>query len=413
MVLIWLSCSMTLKVMAMPNSAVASVFLGPRRVGTLGYLDGNTWFDYEDRDPEHPVLGQRFESDPGRRRTAIGRVPEWFANLLPESESGLRRLIGQELGRENPHDFQVITYIGEDLPGAVRVVTDSDLAGIPELAKSMEESRDYRIRFSLAGVQPKFSMRWEGKGLVLPMSGQGGDWIVKLPDRRFPSVPANEYAMLSWAKLAGIDVPEIKLLEASELSGLPQGLIMPDELAFAIRRFDRTAEGRVHQEDFAQVREVSPERKYERATYSGLGRIIQLVCPQDFTEYVRRLTAIVVMGNLDAHLKNWTLRYPDGRAARLSPAYDLVAVSAYEEFRGQHLSFAINGGRRSEAVSVENFRRFAMRVGVDADGVIAIVRKTVSNLVETWPEVRNKCPLPGFISAHIDDRIGNLPLVRF
>ncbi|GAA0396646.1 hypothetical protein Acor_49480 [Acrocarpospora corrugata] len=212
-----------------------------RRVGTLGYLDGNTWFDYEDIEPTHPILGQGFETNP-RRRTASGSIPKWFANLLPEPGSGLRNLISQELGRSDPHDFQVLMFLGEDLPGAVRVVPESDISAI---------GRDQlgKVRFSLAGVQAKFSMRWEGKGLVLPMSGQGGDWIVKLPDRRFPEVPANEFAMLSWAKHAGVDVPEIELFTGADLVGLPDGLISPQEMAFAVRRFDRPPEGRVHQED--------------------------------------------------------------------------------------------------------------------------------------------------------------------
>jgi serine/threonine-protein kinase HipA len=393
------------------SSAHAGVHIGSRRVGSLGYRNGSTWFDYEDRDPLHPVLGQPFETNPNHRRTGSGTVPEWFANLLPERDSGLRRLIGQELGQENPHDFQVITYLGEDLPGAVRVVPESNLADIPELAKQSEPRHDYQIRFSLAGVQNKFSMRWEGKGLVLPMSGGGGNWIVKLPDRRFPHVPENEYAMLYWASLVGIDVPETKLVEARDLSGLPSGIIREDELAFAIRRFDRLEGTRVHQEDFAQVREVSPDLKYERATYSGLARFINSACPSDLDEYIRRVAAMVVMGNLDAHLKNWTIRYPDGRSPRLSPAYDFVSVSAYPEFSPPYLAFPINGGRIADNVIPENFRRFAQRAKIDIDRVMAVVKSTVNSLSDSWPQVKRDCSVPDFVETHIERRLVELPLI--
>lgn len=396
----------------MASNARAGVYLGPRRVGTLGYRSGNTWFDYEDRDPLHPVLGQPFETSPNRRRTASGSVPEWFANLLPERDGGLRRLIGQELGRENPHDFQVVTYLGEDLPGAVRVVPETNLADIPELAKRDEAQHDYQIRFSLAGIQVKFSMRWDGKGLVLPMSGEGGDWIVKLPDRRFSNVPRNEYAMLYWAGLVGIEVPETKLIEGRELSGLPDGMIREDELAFVIRRFDRPDGRRVHQEDFAQVRELAPDLKYDRATYSGLARFINAVCPEDLDEYVRRVTAMVVMGNLDAHLKNWTIRYPDGRSPRLSPAYDFVSVSAYPEFNPPQLAFPINGGQIADNVVPENFRRFAQRAKMDVDRVMSVVKSTVNSLKESWPQVKKDCNVPDFLESHIERRIGGLPLIE-
>ncbi|TCC33245.1 type II toxin-antitoxin system HipA family toxin [Kribbella speibonae] len=390
------------------------MFLADRRVGTLGYSDGNTWFDYEDLALDHPVFGQAFEGDPTRRRTASGSVPEWFANLLPEPGSGLRSLIGQELGRTNPHDFHLLSFLGQDLPGAVRVVPDSDLGDIPELADKTPGDVSQPVRFSLAGVQAKFSMRWEGKGLVLPMSGQGGDWIVKLPDRRFPAVPINEYAMLTWGKLCGIDVPDIALLSGAELHGLPDGLIGSDELAFAVRRFDRSAAGRIHQEDFAQVRETAPDLKYERASYSGIARILTQLCPEDLDEYVRRLAAMVVMGNLDAHLKNWTLRYPDGRQARLSPAYDLVSVAAYPEpeFRKDELAFRLNGGRIARNITSKSFRELAEHAEVDTGSVLETVAGTVTALVGHWPDVKDSHALPEFLVEHMDERLRNLALVK-
>ncbi|MDA0636611.1 type II toxin-antitoxin system HipA family toxin [Nonomuraea sp. MCN248] len=388
----------------------AGVFLGHRRVGTLSYRAGSTWFDYEDREPEHPVLGQAFEANPRKRRSGSGSVPEWFANLLPETGSGLRNLIGRELGRSHLHDFQVLLFLGEDLPGNVRVVPEPKTSPILDLECRSSDDETGKVRFSLAGVQAKFSMRWEGKGLVLPMSGRGGDWIVKLPDRRFPEVPANEYAMLTWAKLAGVDVPDIRLLTGADLSGLPAGLIFPEENAFAVRRFDRPAGHRVHQEDFAQIREVAVASKYEKATYTGLARFIKTVCPQDIEEYLRRLASIVVMGNLDAHLKNWTLRYPDGITARLSPAYDFVSVSAYEEFRAEELAFPVNGGRIAKHITLHNFRNLARRADLDPDHVSTVVADTVTALLETWPQA---APLaPAFVTAHIEKRLRSLPLVK-
>jgi serine/threonine-protein kinase HipA len=233
------------------------------------------------------------------------------------------------------------------------------------------------------------------------MSGRDGNWIVKLPDRRFPDVPANEFAMLYWASLIGVDVPEIKLLRGSELHGLPPGMIGDDELAFGIERFDRSPSGRIHQEDFAQVREVSPENKYEQ------------VCPEDIDEYIRRLICIVVMGNLDAHLKNWTIRYPDGRSARLSPAYDLVSISSYPEFRRQELAFAINGGHIADQVSPDNLRRFARSAGFETERVFDIAKSTVIALVDSWPQVKVDCDVPSLVEAHIDERLAKLPLIRF
>lgn len=397
----------------MSREAFAVVALEERRVGLLGYQDGNTWFDYEDRAPDHPVLGQAFELAPERRRSASGSVPEWFANLLPEEGSGLRRLVAADLGRSRIHDFHLLTYLGGDLPGAVRVFPLSDIPDAPEPPESSGEcADDHLLRFSLAGVQPKFSMYGAGKGLTLPASGAGGDWIVKLPDRRFDQVPRNEYAMLTWLASSGVDVPDAMLVRGAELAGLPSGLIGPDEDALAIRRFDRTPHGRVHQEDFAQVREVAVVSKYERATYNGLGRVVRALCPDDVDEYVRRLAAFVVTGNADAHLKNWSLRYPDNRTARLAPAYDVVCVTAYPTYGDERLAFRLGGTDAPWLVTMDNFRHLARDVGLPAEEVTEIVRGTVAAMRSSWPKLKREVPMPDFVSAHVEERLAALPLCR-
>lgn len=160
----------------MQRDVTASVLLGDRRVGTLGYHKGNTWFDYEDLSADHPVLGQGFERDPRRRRKASGAVPEWFAGLLPEPGSGLRQLVASSLGKKRIHDFVLLCHVGGDLPGAVCVVPDTPLEKLPDHELREECRHEHALKFSFAGVQPKFSMRYEGKALVLPATGQGGDW---------------------------------------------------------------------------------------------------------------------------------------------------------------------------------------------------------------------------------------------
>ncbi|NUW34917.1 HipA domain-containing protein [Nonomuraea sp. SMC257] len=159
------------------------------------------------------------------------------------------------------------------------------------------------------------------------------------------------------------------------------------------------------------MREVAVASKYEKATYAGLARFINAVCSDDVEEYVRRLTAIVVMGNLDAHLKNWTVRYPDGITARLSPAYDFVSVSAYDEFRTEELAFPVNGGRVARLITLDNFRHLARRAGLEPDHVTDVVVRTVEALLDAWPQVRAGSATPAFVAAHIDQRLKSLPLV--
>ena len=52
---------------------------------------------------------------------------------------------------------------------------------------------------------------------------------------------------------------------------------------------------------------------------------------QDTREFLARMVAFILMGNTDAHLKNWALVYPDGRVPQLAPVYDPVCVAAFFE----------------------------------------------------------------------------------
>lgn len=66
-------------------------------------------------------------------------------------------------------------------------------------------------------------------------------------------MPENEFSAMKLAQVIGVNIPEIKLVELRNLVNLPD-IPLPDEpYAYAIRRFDRTDEGRVHTEDFAQI----------------------------------------------------------------------------------------------------------------------------------------------------------------
>ena len=100
----------------------------------------------------------------------------------------------------------------------------------------------------------KLSMSRQGDRLVVPAHGQDGDWILKTPDREYPGLPTNEFAIMRLAKAIGIDVPEVELWPRDDIDDLGPGVWTSGEpLAYVVRRFDRSPGGRIHIEDFAQV----------------------------------------------------------------------------------------------------------------------------------------------------------------
>ncbi|MEZ4336503.1 MAG: HipA domain-containing protein [Sandaracinaceae bacterium] len=148
---------------------------------------------------------------------------------------------------------------------------------------------------------------------------------------------------MEWASACGLEVPEHRVIHASEIENLPEDFD-PDQDVFIVRRFDRRDDGtRIHQEDFAQVFDVAPEERYawESADlgwvhYGSIGAVIGALCGEDdYREYARRLVFMVLSGNADAHIKNWALVYPDGLRARLSPLYDFVSTAVYPSL-GRH-----------------------------------------------------------------------------
>src|SRR5262249_52778821 len=147
----------------------------------------------------------------------------------------------------------------------------------------------------------------------------------------YPAVPENEAAMLSLAGSVGIDVPEHRLVPLDEIEGLPDLGPLAGKKALAVRRFGRlSGGGRVHMEGLAQVFVVFSEEKYAKVGLAQIAERIGTVMGQEAAqEFAARLAFVVLTGNGDMHLKNWSLLYRDGRTPTLSPAYDLVSTVPY------------------------------------------------------------------------------------
>lgn len=403
--------------MSEPSTALGElrIFLGNELVGELVLLaDDVTEFrllgTYRDL-PLRPILGQVFEDDLTAVHRARMRLPAFFSNLLPEGR--LRELVAARLDVAPEREFFLLARLGEDLPGNVRAVVQSTLPEDHAALNLSERQADTSpFKFSLAGVQPKLSMVREGRGMTLPVSGRGGDWIVKLPGNRFRGVPENEFATMSWAARVGIEVPPVELVPMTEVRGLPPGLESEDGMALAIRRFDRHSPGqRVHIEDFAQVRNVYSHAKYGSTNYETIGKTILHIAGQaSFEEFIRRLAFIVVSANADAHIKNWSLIYPDGVTARLSPAYDLV--STIEFIDPDELALNLAKTKAWDKLSLDLFARFAKRVGADPGAVTDLVRQTVRRALDEWEAVRRSSPASGLLAERLQAHWSRVPLIR-
>lgn len=394
-----------------------AVHLHGRRIGVLNRLAGERQLfafeqDYVD-DPDRPTLSLSFKGQGGglvtSPRSYAVRVPPFFANLLPEGH--LRTYLAARAGVKPDREFHLLAALGRDLPGALTVVPmDGEPAHQPadHSVDDADRTTGGVLRFSLAGVQLKFSAIQEASGgLTIPADGQGGSWIVKLPSTRFPAVPENEYVMLSLARAVGIDVPEVRLVGMDRIAGLPKDVERLAGPALAVRRFDRGVGGhRVHMEDFAQVFGLFPDDKYKRRSYANIAAVLWAETGEEGAyAFVRRLVLSVLIGNADMHLKNWSLLYPDGRLPILAPAYDFVSTIPY--LPGDSLALSFGGSRDLHGITTDQVRRFADRAGLPVSPVWEIVRETAERTVEEWRRLDERSVLPsdlrGLVDAQIDE----------
>jgi serine/threonine-protein kinase HipA len=328
------------------------------------------------------------------------RLHPTLSNLLPEGP--LRELIAQGLKVHVDNEFHLFTYLGEDLPGALvaepmepddvpnSVLTTHGKARAVKFAKGPRENK-----FSLAGVQMKFSMKEKDGRYNLSRGDVLGDWIIKTPSTKYKDVPVNEYTAMMLSSLIDVEIPEIKLVELDKLDNLPQ-INLPDEnLAFAIKRFDRNEDMRIHMEDFAQVLVKYPHQKYNSANYEQIGRILYTYSGDglvDAQQLARRLLANILLANGDAHLKNWSLLYLDSVTPRLSPAYDIVTTSVYIENEKQ---YALNLGKTKEwyEVSLANFEDWANRSDIPWRAIKVHLADVMERARDLWPDEIKKLPM--------------------
>ncbi|WP_333609260.1 type II toxin-antitoxin system HipA family toxin [Arsukibacterium sp.] len=125
------------------------------------------------------------------------RLHPTLSNLLPEG--ALRELIAQGLKVHPDNEFQIFGYLGTDLPGAL-VAEPVAPADVPESllisagnirAVNFEQALPEN-KFSLAGVQMKFSMKEQDGRYNFASGNELGDWIIKTPSTKHQDEPLNE-----------------------------------------------------------------------------------------------------------------------------------------------------------------------------------------------------------------------------
>ncbi len=292
----------------------------------------------------------------------LAPLPPFIKSMLPEGI--LREYLIDQSGMVIDQDsFAADAYLlkvaGKDLPGAVEV-RDVVTTGIKDDFNKdiVEPSLKDSERFSLSGVQQKFSLKRRNEKFHLPIKDESGDFILKPQPKgdKLPNLALNEYFHMALAKECGLDIPEIGLISHSELD--EELALDKDAISFYIKRFDRDLDVKIHMEELHQALRlegrINEKSKYEDfSVIDVLGFLYQVdqKYQTNLSEgYLKEMCYSFIIGNTDFHLKNTAILYPDRIKPVKAPSYDLMNT----EFYG-YSSLPLEMGLKIEPIFIHEF----------------------------------------------------------
>jgi serine/threonine-protein kinase HipA len=364
-------------------------YLADRQAGRLIRKDnGNLQFRY-DEDYTGPPLSHAMPIQQEAHPHAVCRAV--FGGLLPEGDG--RETLARVLGVSPGNDYGLLAEVGGDCAGAITLLAseatpdaaprlrtlddeqlDAILRALPRrpLGAAPEEG----VRLSLAGAQPKLPVVMEAGRVALPLNAATATTHILKPEPdRFPGLVANELFCMRLARAASLPVADVE--RATTVSGLPY---------LIVERYDRDLTHdpirRLHQEDVCQALGIPSDRKYQNEGGPGIRETVELlrsataVPAQELPRFWEALVFNWLIGNCDAHGKNFSLLYDTG-APTLAPLYDLVSTTAYPELTTR-LAMRIDGAVHIQKVDANTWVRLAGEIGVSE----RFARRTTAAVME-------------------------------
>lgn len=330
------------------------------------------------------------------RRTEGPEAERYFAGLLPES--ALRSQLEREHGLRPGDTFGLLRVLGAECAGAVQILpsgetprtgllhelTEAEVARIVADLPTLPVPNELPVGASLGGVQAKVLLTRTSTGWAWPLDGAMSTHIVKpepLDDRVVPDLVRLEDWTMRLARAAGLAAASTTV---EDFTG---------RTALVVERFDRKNGARLHQEDLAQGLGIDARDKYEAARLDGhLARIAALAQehaadPGSFlATLLEQVTFNVVVGNGDAHAKNYSYFIDDTALARPAPLYDTAAVHLVVP-RFNRSGLAVNGRTRLDYLRADDLVAEGAAWGMPparasdlVAGLIARIREAVAGM---------------------------------
>jgi len=366
-----------------------TVYLNDRPVGRLADDNGVMSFAY-DADYAFNSRNEPLSHSIPLRQETFGHdeIESFLSGLLPDDI--IRTRLGRILKIPRENTFALLKAIGGDCAGAIafypegsgptasepryRKLSDVEAGTILDnLEKRPLDVGEDGFRISGAGAQDKLIACWRQGRVELPLGGTPSTHIIKTAIRDYPDSVENECFAMKLARACGLDSATCAIA------------MIGGRRRYVCERFDRVKEQgmvrRLHQEDFCQLLRVDPKRKYETLGGPGIVESFALMrqlglSAADTLEFLRRIIFTYLIGNGDAHGKNYSVLYQERKVA-LSPLYDVMSTTIYPEV-SKRMAMKIDGEYAFKWISRGKFLRMAERLGVAP----RLMEKEISRLAE-------------------------------
>jgi serine/threonine-protein kinase HipA len=343
--------------------------------------------------PLSPALSLAWPADRHDARS----IRRFIEHLLPEGHALDVAVAVNGLSRSNV--FGLIRALGTETAGVLRFRDPNDAgASAPEAMREVTLAEldariadrslpfavwDGKVRMSVAGVQDKLLVYTDA-----PLAQGGRMFLVDGPrlasthllkpdigHPRLPHLAVNEHFCMTLAKAIGLPAADVELLRT------PRPVL-------AVRRFDRVVQARggearverLHVVDACQACDVPVSFKYERNLGNGpdvrnirdgvgfarLFGLADLAANKASTRLALLRWALFqfLIGNSDAHGKNFSFFMRPGGYLEPAPWYDLVSVVQYERFDTE-LAMAYGDAFTLDEVTPFALADFAARCGIE------------------------------------------------
>jgi serine/threonine-protein kinase HipA len=341
----------------------------------------------------------------------------FFGGILPEE--GNRELIARILGISDKNDFAMLEQLGGECAGAItflpgdeafpggdhryRDLADDELARIlRELPRRPLMAGEDGIRLSLAGAQDKLAVRVVDGKMSIPRGSAPSSHVLKPATDTYEGVVFNEAFCMALARACGLNTAPVAIGKVEDIDYL------------LAERYDRIPgeDGsirRLHQEDFCQALGVPSDIKYQSEGGPSLATCFALIRDASTApalDLIALLDAVIfnlLIGNHDAHAKNFSLLYMPDRTVRLAPLYDLVSTVFYPELTDR-MAMKIGKQPKSALVYPKDIDRFAADAGLGTAQTRARIPLLASRLLEAIPGIESPHPVSESVASLITAR---------